>query len=190
MAGAGGGRKKRVGRYEVGRTIGQGNFAKVKFAVDSETGTAVAMKVLEKDAILSHRMLHQVPARRTNPNRVPVPHFSLIQSKQLSFPLLLHACPFSSVARRGIVECSEEEAGNSFAPPEYTSIIESNGSDTVLNPTAQSTATCFLFQCLSLPTRFEIDVPILANLHNRGPFLVAVTTPQTQALPMGIGHLV
>ncbi|KAK3134056.1 hypothetical protein QOZ80_6AG0544480 [Eleusine coracana subsp. coracana] len=59
MASAGG-RKKRVGRYEVGRTIGQGSFAKVKFAVDSETGTAVAMKVLDKDTILSHRMLHQI----------------------------------------------------------------------------------------------------------------------------------
>jgi serine/threonine protein kinase len=88
---AAGGRKKRVGRYEVGRTIGQGSFAKVKFAVDSDTGTAVAMKVIEKDTILSHRMLHQVPggapssspnfsvSLETNPNRVPTPHFSLIQ---------------------------------------------------------------------------------------------------------------
>ncbi|KAL6603851.1 hypothetical protein ACP70R_044212 [Stipagrostis hirtigluma subsp. patula] len=60
MAGAAAGRKKRVGRYEVGRTIGQGNFAKVKFAVDADTGAAVAMKVLDKDAILTHRMLHQI----------------------------------------------------------------------------------------------------------------------------------
>ncbi|KAL6839486.1 hypothetical protein ACP4OV_030756 [Aristida adscensionis] len=61
MAGAAGaGRKRRVGRYEVGRTIGQGTFAKVKFAVDADTGAAVAMKVLDKDAILTHRMLHQI----------------------------------------------------------------------------------------------------------------------------------
>ncbi|PAN23396.1 hypothetical protein PAHAL_4G088500 [Panicum hallii] len=59
MAGAAA-RKKRVGRYEVGRTIGQGTFAKVKFAVDAETGAAVAMKVLDKETILSHRMLHQI----------------------------------------------------------------------------------------------------------------------------------
>uniref|UniRef100_A0A0E0E3P9 non-specific serine/threonine protein kinase n=1 Tax=Oryza meridionalis TaxID=40149 RepID=A0A0E0E3P9_9ORYZ len=47
MGGEGGmaaGRKKRVGRYEVGRTIGQGTFA----------------KVLDKDTILNHRMLHQI----------------------------------------------------------------------------------------------------------------------------------
>jgi serine/threonine protein kinase len=60
MAGAAG-RTKRVGRYEVGRTIGQGTFAKVKFAVDADTGTAVAMKVLDKETIFTHRMLHQVP---------------------------------------------------------------------------------------------------------------------------------
>jgi serine/threonine protein kinase len=54
-------RKKRVGRYEVGRTIGQGTFAKVKFAVDADTGAPVAMKVLDKETIFAHRMLHQVP---------------------------------------------------------------------------------------------------------------------------------
>ncbi|KAG8094732.1 hypothetical protein GUJ93_ZPchr0012g21585 [Zizania palustris] len=53
-------RKKTVGRYEVGRTIGQGTFAKVKFAVDADTGAAVAMKVLDKATILNHRMLHQI----------------------------------------------------------------------------------------------------------------------------------
>ncbi|PNT75673.1 CBL-interacting protein kinase 24 isoform X3 [Brachypodium distachyon] len=57
---AGAARKKLVGRYEVGRTIGQGAFAKVKFAVDSDTGAAVAMKVLDKATILNHRMMHQI----------------------------------------------------------------------------------------------------------------------------------
>ncbi|KAF7102865.1 hypothetical protein CFC21_103927 [Triticum aestivum] len=54
---AGAARKKLVGRYEVGRTIGQGSFAKVKFAVDADTGAPVAMKVLDKATILNHRML-------------------------------------------------------------------------------------------------------------------------------------
>jgi serine/threonine protein kinase len=67
MAGAAA-RKKRVGRYEVGRTIGQGTFAKVKFAVDAETGAAVAMKVLDKETILSHRMLHQVHPHPLSPH--------------------------------------------------------------------------------------------------------------------------
>ncbi|TVU08106.1 hypothetical protein EJB05_41492, partial [Eragrostis curvula] len=60
MAGAGGRKgKKLVGRYEVGRTIGHGTFAKVKLAVDADTGATFAMKVLDKDAVVRHQMLHQ-----------------------------------------------------------------------------------------------------------------------------------
>ncbi|KAE8771005.1 Tubulin beta-1 chain [Hordeum vulgare] len=53
-------RKKMVGRYEVGWTIGHGSFGKVKFAIDADTGVPVAMKVLDKATILNHRMLQQV----------------------------------------------------------------------------------------------------------------------------------
>lgn len=51
---------KNVGKYEVGRTIGEGTFAKVKFARNTETGESVAMKVLAKSTILKHRMVEQV----------------------------------------------------------------------------------------------------------------------------------
>ncbi|XP_044973880.1 tubulin delta chain-like [Hordeum vulgare subsp. vulgare] len=56
---AGAPRKKMVGRYEVGWTIGHGSFAKVKFTVDADTGVPVDMKVLDKATILNHRMLQQ-----------------------------------------------------------------------------------------------------------------------------------
>lgn len=52
--------KRRVGKYEVGRTIGEGTFAKVKFARNSETGEAVALKILDKDKVLKHKMAEQV----------------------------------------------------------------------------------------------------------------------------------
>lgn len=51
---------KKVGKYEVGRTIGEGTFAKVKFARNMETGESVAMKVIEKSAILKHKMVNQI----------------------------------------------------------------------------------------------------------------------------------
>ncbi|KAE8810708.1 CBL-interacting protein kinase 24 [Hordeum vulgare] len=57
---AGAPRKKMVGRYEVGWTIGHGSFGKVKFAVDADTGVPVAMKLLDKATILNHHMLQQV----------------------------------------------------------------------------------------------------------------------------------
>ncbi|KAG6384168.1 hypothetical protein SASPL_156034 [Salvia splendens] len=52
--------KRRIGKYEVGRTIGEGAFAKVKFARNSETGDAVALKILDKDAVLKHKMAEQI----------------------------------------------------------------------------------------------------------------------------------
>lgn len=51
---------RNVGKYEVGRTIGEGTFAKVKFARNAETGESVAMKVLAKSTILKHKMVDQV----------------------------------------------------------------------------------------------------------------------------------
>ncbi|XP_061951623.1 CBL-interacting serine/threonine-protein kinase 24-like [Populus nigra] len=51
---------RKVGKYEVGRTIGEGTFAKVKFAQNRETGESVAMKILSKSAILKHRMVDQI----------------------------------------------------------------------------------------------------------------------------------
>lgn len=52
---------RKVGKYEVGQTIGEGTFAKVKFARNTETGESVAMKVLAKTTILKHKMVDQVP---------------------------------------------------------------------------------------------------------------------------------
>jgi serine/threonine protein kinase len=51
---------RKVGKYEVGRTIGEGTFAKVKFAQNTETGESVAMKVLDKETVLKHKMVDQI----------------------------------------------------------------------------------------------------------------------------------
>ncbi|KAL7093508.1 hypothetical protein ACP275_11G044400 [Erythranthe tilingii] len=52
--------KRKVGKYELGRTIGEGTFAKVKFAQSTETGESVAIKVLAKSTILKHKMVDQI----------------------------------------------------------------------------------------------------------------------------------
>ncbi|XP_039066321.1 CBL-interacting serine/threonine-protein kinase 24-like isoform X1 [Hibiscus syriacus] len=51
---------KKLGKYEIGRTIGEGTFAKVKFAKNTDTGESVAMKVLAKTTILKHGMVDQI----------------------------------------------------------------------------------------------------------------------------------
>ncbi|KAI4963937.1 hypothetical protein ZWY2020_008651 [Hordeum vulgare] len=52
--------KRRVGKYELGRTIGEGTFAKVRFARNTETGDPVAIKILDKEKLLKHKMVEQV----------------------------------------------------------------------------------------------------------------------------------
>ncbi|KAG9148637.1 hypothetical protein Leryth_019147 [Lithospermum erythrorhizon] len=52
--------KRRVGKYEMGKTIGEGTFAKVKFARNSETQEPVALKIMDKDKVLKHEMAEQI----------------------------------------------------------------------------------------------------------------------------------
>ncbi|PKA57966.1 CBL-interacting protein kinase 32 [Apostasia shenzhenica] len=52
--------KRRVGRYELGRTIGEGTFAKVRFARNLETGEPVAIKILAKEKVLKHKLVEQI----------------------------------------------------------------------------------------------------------------------------------
>lgn len=54
---------RKVGKYELGRTIGEGTFAKVKFAQNTETGESVAVKVLDRQTVLKHKMVEQVGFR-------------------------------------------------------------------------------------------------------------------------------
>jgi 5'-AMP-activated protein kinase catalytic alpha subunit len=50
----------RVGKYELGRELGEGTFAKVKVARNIETGLNVAVKIIDKQMILRCNLTHQV----------------------------------------------------------------------------------------------------------------------------------
>ncbi|KAI8000413.1 CBL-interacting serine/threonine-protein kinase 23 [Camellia lanceoleosa] len=62
IGGGGGGERvrTRVGRYELGRTLGEGAFAKVKFGRNVETDENVAIKILNKEKILKRDMIGQI----------------------------------------------------------------------------------------------------------------------------------
>jgi 5'-AMP-activated protein kinase catalytic alpha subunit len=53
-------RSSLLGRYEIGRTLGEGNFGKVKYARHLATGAHFAVKILDRSKILSLRCDHQV----------------------------------------------------------------------------------------------------------------------------------
>ncbi|CAM0907551.1 unnamed protein product [Alopecurus aequalis] len=52
--------RRRVGKYELGRTIGEGTFAKVRFAKNMESGDHVAIKILDKAKVQKHRLVEQI----------------------------------------------------------------------------------------------------------------------------------
>lgn len=49
-----------IGKYELGRTLGEGNFGKVKFAKNVESGQGFAVKILDKKRILDLKIHDQV----------------------------------------------------------------------------------------------------------------------------------
>ena len=49
-----------MGKYILGKTLGQGTFGKVKFATDSETGRHVAIKMMDKAKIRANNMGEQI----------------------------------------------------------------------------------------------------------------------------------
>lgn len=48
------------GKYEIGKTLGEGTFGKVKYAVNTETDERVAIKVLDKEKIQKQNMGAQI----------------------------------------------------------------------------------------------------------------------------------
>ena len=51
---------KTVGSYELYRTLGEGSFGKVKYAVNRDTNEAVAIKILDKEKIQKQNMGAQI----------------------------------------------------------------------------------------------------------------------------------
>ncbi|PRW55916.1 CBL-interacting serine threonine- kinase 3-like [Chlorella sorokiniana] len=65
---------KRVGKYYVGRTIGEGTYAKVKYGQHAETGEAVAIKVLDKEQLIRSGMTEQIKREITILKQIRHPH--------------------------------------------------------------------------------------------------------------------
>lgn len=49
-----------IGKYQLNRTIGEGNFAKVKLAVNTENGQFVAIKIIDKQRVIKNNLMYQV----------------------------------------------------------------------------------------------------------------------------------
>jgi serine/threonine protein kinase len=51
---------KKIGKYELGKTLGTGNFSKVKLGIDTETGESWAIKIIDKEQLAKEHMEEQL----------------------------------------------------------------------------------------------------------------------------------
>lgn len=105
----------RVGKFELGRTLGAGNFAKVKLGRNLETGKHVAIKIMEKHKILKVKMVDQIKREVStmkllkHPNIVEL--YEVMASKTKIYFVLEYVTGgelFDTIARQG--KMKEEEA--------------------------------------------------------------------------------
>nr|KYP71984.1 CBL-interacting serine/threonine-protein kinase 9 [Cajanus cajan] len=109
----------RVGKYELGKTIGEGSFAKVKFARDVDNGNHVAIKILDRKHVLRHNMTEQLMREIStmklinHPNVIKI--FEVMASKTKIFivlELVNGGELFDKIASNGRLK--EDEARNYF----------------------------------------------------------------------------
>ncbi|KAI3839777.1 hypothetical protein MKW98_010082, partial [Papaver atlanticum] len=113
------GRTTRVGKYELGRTVGEGTFAKVKFAKNVETGENVAIKILDKEKVLKHKMIGQIKREISTMKLVRHPNvvrlFEVMASKTKVYIVLEFVTGgelFDKIAKQGRLK--EDEARRYF----------------------------------------------------------------------------
>ncbi|KAK4488145.1 hypothetical protein RD792_003887 [Penstemon davidsonii] len=111
--------RTRVGRYELGRTLGEGTFAKVKFARNVETGENVAIKILDKEKVLKHKMIGQIKREISTMKLIRHPHvirmFEVMASKTKIYIVMEFVTGgelFDKIATRGRLK--EDEARKYF----------------------------------------------------------------------------
>ncbi|MCO5587353.1 hypothetical protein L7F22_041302 [Adiantum nelumboides] len=111
--------RTRVGKYELGRTLGAGNFAKVKHARHLETGKQFAIKILEKEKILKVKMAEQIKREISTMKLVKHPNIvelhEVMASKTRIYFVLEYVTGgelFNKIAREG--KLKEDEARKYF----------------------------------------------------------------------------
>ncbi|KAE8722098.1 CBL-interacting serine/threonine-protein kinase 9 [Hibiscus syriacus] len=111
--------RTRVGKYELGRTLGEGSFAKVKFAKNVETGECVAIKILDRDQVLRHQIVEQIKREIStmklikHPNVVKI--YEVMASKTKIYIVIEYVGGgelFDKIATRGRLK--EDEARSYF----------------------------------------------------------------------------
>lgn len=111
--------RTRVGKYELGKTLGEGSFAKVKFAKNVETGENFAIKILDRQQLLRHKMVEQIKREISTMKEIKHPNvikiFEVMASKSKIYIVLEFVDGgelFDKIAKHG--KLKEDEARRYF----------------------------------------------------------------------------
>ncbi|KAK6919913.1 NAF domain [Dillenia turbinata] len=111
--------RTRVGKYEMGKTIGEGAFAKVKFAKNVQTGDCVAIKILDREHVLRHKMVEQIKREISTMKEIKHPNvinlYEVMASKKKIYIVLEYVDGgelFDKIAKSGRLK--EDEARRYF----------------------------------------------------------------------------
>ncbi|XP_026385210.1 CBL-interacting serine/threonine-protein kinase 9-like [Papaver somniferum] len=111
--------RTRVGKYAMGRTLGEGSFAKVKFAKNVENGDCVAIKILDKNKVLRHEMIQMIKREISTMKMIKHPNViqlhEVMASKTKVYIVLEYVDGrelFDKIAHRG--KLKEDEARSYF----------------------------------------------------------------------------
>jgi serine/threonine protein kinase len=72
---------KKIGKYELGKTLGKGTFSKVKYGVDVETNQASAIKIIDKQQLAKEHMEEQL--KREIAIMKHLKHENIVQLKEV-----------------------------------------------------------------------------------------------------------
>ncbi|KAL1832190.1 CBL-interacting serine/threonine-protein kinase 9-like isoform X1 [Daucus carota subsp. sativus] len=111
--------RMRVGKYEIGKTLGEGSFGKVKYGRHVETGRSVAIKIIARDHVLRHKMVDQIKREISTMKLIEHPNVinlvEVMASKTKIFLVLEYVDGgelFDKIAQQG--RLSEDEARGYF----------------------------------------------------------------------------
>ncbi|KAL4368479.1 hypothetical protein GQ457_05G001100 [Hibiscus cannabinus] len=111
--------RTRVGKYELGKTLGEGSFAKVKFAKNVENGECVAIKIIDRDQVLRHKMVEQIKREISTMKLIKHPNvikiYEVMASKTKIYIVIEYVGGgelFDKIATRGRLK--EDEARSYF----------------------------------------------------------------------------
>jgi len=176
---------RKVGKYQLGKTLGQGTFGKVKLAVDTETGRQVAIKMMDKAKIRANHMGEQIKKEISIMKLVRCEHvvqlievlasastifvvMELVAGGELFDKIIAQGCFTEEEARNyfgqliaGIAECHERGVCHRDLKPENL-LLDANGvlkiSDFGLSAMATDTADDVLHTTCGTPNYVAPEV--------------------------------